>query len=55
VSWEHRGVKDGRPLRDVVTVTSRIEEMGGAPSALLLPGASRDGVIPPVVIKGPNA
>jgi hypothetical protein len=29
--WEYRGVKDGRPLRDVVTVTSRIERIGGVP------------------------
>jgi len=33
--WEYRGVKDGRPLRDVVTVTSRVERIGGVPCAVV--------------------
>src|SRR4051795_6895732 len=33
--WEYRGVKDGRPLRDVVTVTSRSERIGGVPCAVV--------------------
>ena len=34
--WEYRGVKDGRPLRDVVEVTHRIERIGGVPCAVVL-------------------
>jgi hypothetical protein len=41
--WEYRGVKDGRPLRDVVTVTSRIERVAGAPCAVVEDRAYSDG------------
>jgi hypothetical protein len=41
--WEYRGVKDGRPLRDVVTVTRRIERVGGVPCAVVLDRAYVDG------------
>jgi hypothetical protein len=41
--WEYRGVKDGRPLRDVVTVTSRIERIGGVPCAVVEDHAYLDG------------
>jgi hypothetical protein len=34
--WEYRGVKDGRPLRDVVMVTKRIQRIGGAPCAVVI-------------------
>jgi hypothetical protein len=34
--WEYRGVKDGRPLRDVVLVTNRIERIGGVPCAVVI-------------------
>jgi len=33
--WEYRGVKDGRPLRDVVEVTNRIERIGGVSCAVV--------------------
>jgi hypothetical protein len=33
--WEYRGVKDGRPLRDVVEVTHRIERIAGVPCAVV--------------------
>ena len=33
--WEYRGVKDGRPLRDVVEVTHRIERVAGVPCAVV--------------------
>lgn len=41
--WEYRGVKDGRPLRDVVTVTKRIERIGGAPCAVVIDRGYVDG------------
>jgi hypothetical protein len=41
--WEYRGVKDGRRLRDVVTVTSRVERIGGAPCAVVEDRAYLDG------------
>ena len=41
--WEYRGVKDRRPLRDVVTVTSRIERIGGVPCAVVQDRAYLDG------------
>jgi hypothetical protein len=41
--WEYRGVKDGRPLRDVVQVTRRIERIGGVPSAVVIDRAYVDG------------
>jgi hypothetical protein len=41
--WEYRGVKDGRPLRDVVLVTKRIERIGGVPCAVVIDRAYVDG------------
>jgi hypothetical protein len=41
--WEYRGVKDGRPLRDVVVVTKRIERIGGVPCAVVIDRVSVDG------------
>lgn len=41
--WEYRGVKDGRPLRDVVLVTERIERIGGVPCAVVLDRGYVDG------------
>jgi hypothetical protein len=41
--WEYRGVKDGRPLRDVVRVTDRIERIGGVPCAVVVDRAYEDG------------
>jgi len=41
--WEYRGVKDGRPLRDVVLVTKRIERIGGVPCAVVLDRGYVDG------------
>jgi len=43
--WEYRGVKDGRPMHDVVTVTSRIERIGGVPCAVVQDRAYVDGVL----------
>lgn len=34
--WEYRGVKDGRPLRDVVVVAHRAERIGGVPCAVVM-------------------
>jgi hypothetical protein len=34
--WEYRGVKDGRPLRDVVLVAHRIQRIGGVPCAVVI-------------------
>jgi len=33
--WEYRGVKDGRALRDVVAVTSRVERIRAVPCAVV--------------------
>ena len=41
--WEYRGVKDGRPLRDVVVVTKRIERIGGVPCAVVIDRVYVDG------------
>jgi hypothetical protein len=41
--WEYRGVKDGRPLRDVVVVTKRIERVGDVPCAAVLDRGYVDG------------
>jgi hypothetical protein len=41
--WEYRGVKDGRPLRDVVLVTKRIERVGDVPCAAVLDRGYVDG------------
>ena len=41
--WEYRGVKDGRPLRDVVVVTKRIERIGGVPCAVVIDRGYVDG------------
>src|SRR3954462_10279243 len=41
--WEYRGVKDGRPLRDVVLVAERIERVGGVPCAVVLDRGYVDG------------
>jgi hypothetical protein len=41
--WEYRGVKDGRPLRDVVLVTERIERIGGVPCAVVIDRGYVDG------------
>jgi hypothetical protein len=41
--WEYRGVKDGRRLRDVVTVTSRVERVAGARCAAVEDRAYLDG------------
>ena len=41
--WEYRGVKDGRPLRDVVLVAERIERIGGVPCAVVLDRGYVDG------------
>jgi hypothetical protein len=41
--WEYRGVKDGRPLRDVVLVTNRIERIGGVPCAAVIDRNYADG------------
>ena len=41
--WEYRGVKDGRPLRDVVVVTKRVERIGGVPCAVVIDRAYVDG------------
>jgi hypothetical protein len=41
--WEYRGVKDGKPLRDVVRVTRRIERIRGVPCVVVLDRAYVDG------------
>ena len=41
--WEYRGVKDGRPLRDVVVVTHRTERIGGVPCAVVVDRVQIDG------------
>jgi hypothetical protein len=41
--WEYRGVKDGKPLRDVVRVTRRIERIRGIPCVVVLDRAYVDG------------
>jgi hypothetical protein len=41
--WEYRGVKDGHRLRDVITVTSRVERIGGVPCAVVRDQAYLDG------------
>jgi hypothetical protein len=41
--WEYRGVKDGRPLRDVVLVSSRIERIAGVPCAVVIDRGYVDG------------
>jgi hypothetical protein len=41
--WEYRGVKDGKPLRDVVRVTRRIERIRGVPCVVVLNRAYVDG------------
>ena len=41
--WEYRGVKDGRPLRDVVLVTHRTERIGGVPCAVVVDRVQIDG------------
>jgi len=34
--WEYRGVKDSRPLRDVVVVSRRVQRVGGVPCAVVI-------------------
>ena len=41
--WEYRGVKDGRPLRDVVVVAHRTERVGGVPCAVVIDRGYVDG------------
>ena len=41
--WVYRGVKDGRHLRDVVTVSSRVEQVDGAPCAVVIDRSFLDG------------
>ena len=41
--WEYRGVKDGRPLRDVVLVSRRIERIGDVPCAVVIDRGYVDG------------
>jgi len=41
--WEYRGVKDGRPLVNVVLVTKRIERIGGVPCAVVIDRVHVDG------------
>jgi hypothetical protein len=41
--WEYRGVKDGKPLRDVVRATRRIERIRGVPCVVVLDRAYVDG------------
>jgi hypothetical protein len=41
--WEYRGVKDGRRLRDVVRVTSRIRRIDGVPCAVVRDRSWLDG------------
>jgi hypothetical protein len=41
--WEYRGVKDSRPLRDVVVVTRRVERIGGVTCAVVIDRVHVDG------------
>jgi hypothetical protein len=41
--WEYRGVKDSRPLRDVVVVTRRVERIGGVTCAVVIDRVYVDG------------
>jgi hypothetical protein len=41
--WEYRGVKDGRALRDVVAVASRVKRIRGVPCAVVRDRAYLDG------------
>jgi hypothetical protein len=41
--WEYRGVKDGRQMREVVRVTSRVARIDGVPCAVVTDRAYLDG------------
>ena len=41
--WEYRGVKDGRPLRDVVLVAHRTERIGSVRCAVVVDRVQVDG------------
>jgi len=41
--WEYRGVKDGRPMREIVRVTAHVERVAGVPCATVDDRAWVDG------------
>jgi hypothetical protein len=41
--WEYRGMKGSRHMRDVVTVSSRVEKVSGVPCAVVIDHAYLDG------------